>query len=55
MKCTNGKSQGREAKRRSKKIKEERVRRKTIQAREKVGKSQNILFSNVSWHQRIEK
>ena len=44
MKSRDGKSQRREEKRRRKSSKRESPRRKKIQAREKVGKSQNAVF-----------
>ena len=37
------------------KIREEKVRRKKVQAREKVEKSRNTVFSNDLWLQRVEK
>ena len=33
----------------------EKVRREKMQVREKVGKSQNTLFSNVLWLRRVKK
>ena len=44
MKSRDGKRQRREEKRRGKKIKEEKFRRKKIQARDKVGKSRFTTF-----------
>ena len=43
------------AKRMSKKRQPEKVRRQKMQVREKVGKSQNTVFSNDLWLWRIEK
>ena len=37
------------------KIRKEKVRRKKVQAREKVEKSRNTVFSNDLWLQRVEK
>ena len=53
MKSRDGMSQRREEKR--KKIREEKVRRKQMQMREKVGKLRNTVFFNDLWLRRVEK
>ena len=55
MKSRDGKNQRREEKRRRRNIKEEKVRRRKIQVRNKVGKSRDAVFSNALWLWRVEK